>query len=868
MSTIYLNKYDEAFATIRLALKRINSRHPVAAARLIDAQFSTADRISSAYAVLSDAQRGHRQAGPFEVALARDAANCLKTLDLRQLRIPFWWKYGMLVIVASVFMVFGLAFAAYQWRATTPQLSPTSSASHFSAEVQSLRGMAIEIGEAAAQAKQGNLAGLGEDLIDTANYLDTLAHALGSQQLVQIGVQMKIAGMELKQGLVAKAGEDLSKAGGAMEGLQGGDIDLAEAGHAFTEAGRLLSLQAGSLSDAELKNLGIGLANNLLEAREVIMNATRKLEFYEDEQTLTKLESSLANSTQEDLFANMSQLGEVLKDMNSHLVNQSLPLLERNIPWQDLTNLEKMVSGWDDTWPYYVPAAKVPSDLAKSPSGSDPALSPSDARKLFQALTEASKSIASASEAMELMRVKSNPEDLAKIAQDLSSAAMALKETSKLARAVSANYISSIKLNVPNSFEDMTMPTATNIGQAWIYQQQEPNMGVTDLWKARYVSSYYGSLGIAGDQLGSAGEMLGSAFSMWNKGEDIKAMQELKLGEEQLIGASRKLAMTLDNYDELRELQNRISSVESYTSVVKKMEQQNTALEKATTPEAALKAVSAEMAALAEPFSTTPMYKPDAYYLLDSAGRKIGLAASQSGDQRNSSLTSASEDISKASDILLGAQEINLREYGQYLEDIATQLTTTTAYKGGQYFLGPLRKVALDFRGLQELLGVQVKWEGRAGGEIAQELDRTLVMGTVLLRPVTGDEKNPSPNLMASYYIEAPSSAKWPELKYSGELLATPVIDSAVGRLLASDPPGSSVSAEKVPVEGIDVVRRYFLSLAQEGSTTKNWIKKQMPVKPGQPHITVPPLPPDMPPRQPPSSGGGLHCPAVTGTGK
>ena len=32
--------------------------------------------------------------------------------------------------------------------------------------------------------------------------------------------------------------------------------------------------------------LGIGLANDLLEAREVIMNAASKLEWYEDEETL------------------------------------------------------------------------------------------------------------------------------------------------------------------------------------------------------------------------------------------------------------------------------------------------------------------------------------------------------------------------------------------------------------------------------------------------------------------------------------------------------------------------------------------------------------------------------------------------------
>jgi hypothetical protein len=81
----------------------------------------------------------------------------------------------------------------------------------------------------------------------------------------------------------------------------------------------------------------------------------------------------------------LAKLGEVLKDLNSHLVQQSIPLMERNIPWQDLTNLEKMTSGWDDTWPYYVPAAKLPSDLSKPPGASDPALSPADAKELWNA---------------------------------------------------------------------------------------------------------------------------------------------------------------------------------------------------------------------------------------------------------------------------------------------------------------------------------------------------------------------------------------------------------------------------------------------------------------------------------------------------
>ncbi len=691
-----------------------------------------------------------------------------------------------------------------------------------------------------------------------------LARNLGSQQLIQIGTLIKTAGADLKEGKLAAAGQNLSQAGKNMAGLEAGGISFAEAGAAFAEAGRLLTAAGNTADPAGLKNLGIGLANDLLEAREVIMNAASKLEFYEDEKTLQNLENSLATGDKDKLMENMAELGQVLKDLNSHLVSQSIPLLERNIPWQDLANLEKMTSGWDDTWPFYVPSAKIPKDLSKSPSGADPSLSPEDAKTLFKALTEASQAIAKASQSMELMRVKSNPEDLANIAQDLKSAEMALKETSKMARAIAANYITSIKLNVPTSFEDVTMPTATCIGPSWIYQQQEPNMGVSDLWKMRYVSSYYGSLGIAGDQLGSAGEILGSAFGLWNKGSDIKAMQEMKMGEEQLIGASRRIAMTLNNYAELKELQERMTSIESYSKAISKMGEQLPALEKATNAPDALKALSAEMKALAEPFSTTPMYKPDVYYLLDEAGRKIGLAAMQSGAQQQATLKAAAEDISQASDVMFGTQEINLREYGQFLEDIASQLTSTTANTGGQYFLGPLRKVALDLRGLQELLGVQVKWEGQASKELASELDRTLVAGTVLLRPVTGDEKSASPNLMASYYIDAASTSRWPQVKYSGELLAIPALDSSVMKPNSSNVT-DSLSPERAPSTGADIMRRYFLALAQEGTGVKNWIKKEVPVKPGQPHITVPPLPPDMPPRQPPSSGGGLTCPAVAG---
>lgn len=854
----------EPLAYLRSVLRRVNPRHPEKVARLIDSQLPTADRISSAYTLLEKARREKREPTAFERALARDAVKCIQRLDLRKLRLPFWWKYGTLIIIASLILTSGTALAGYQW-ITAPQPALPVSSSHLSSEIQALRGVAVELGEAVQGAKEGNLAQVGEGLIGAANYLEMLARTLGSSELVAISALIKKAGAELKEGKLGEAGKDLTQAGSLLEGLKSGDISWAEAGEAFTEAGRLLSQAAESPASADLKKLGIGLANDLLEAREVIMNAASKLEFYEDEEILKSVEKSLASGSKEDLLKAMGDLGQVLRDLNAHLVQQSLPLMERNIPWQDLTNLEKMTSGWDDTWPYYVPAAKVPSDLSKSPGASDPALSPADAKELFRILSEASKAIASASQNMELMRVKGNPEDLQKIAQDLAAAEMALKEASKLARAVAANYITSIKLNVPTQFEDVTNPTATCVGPAWIYQQQEPNMGVTDLWKMRYVSSYYGSLGIAGDQLGSAGEMLGSAFGMWNKGSDMLAMRDLKLGEEHLVGALRQVAMTLGNYEELKELQSRMTAVESYSQVIRKMEEQLPALEKATTPEAGLKALSAEMAALAQPFSTTPMYKPDVYYLLDEAGRKLGLAATQTGVQQQASIQSAAQNIDKASDILFGAQEINLREFGQFLEDIASQLSSTTASKGGQYFLGPLRKVALDLRGLQELMGVQVKWERQAAREMASELDRTLVMGTVLLRPVSGDEKAPSPNLSVAYYIEAPAAAKSPQLRYSGELLAVPVVDSRVAEMLSFPPTASNLTPERLPTSGTDIISRYFLSLAREGSTVKNWIKKEVPVKPGQPHITVPPLPPDMPPRQPPSTGGGLNCPAVSG---
>lgn len=847
---------------IRRVLRRVHRRDPEAAARLIDRQFETSDRIGSAYSLLTEAQRARRQPSGFEQALLRDAASTLTSLDLRKLRLPFWWKYGTPAIMAAVLVTGGGAYAAYG-KVTDRPAVPVSLSSHHSVEVQALRGVARELGEAAEAAKVGDVAKLGEDLISAGDYLDMLARKLGSADLQAIAAQIKMAGAEAKKGDIAAAGKDLAEAGNKLANVTPGDIGLAEVGDAFAEAGRLLAMQANQADAAKLKELGIGLANDLLEAREVIMNAASKLEWYEDEETLQQLASSPSNTPQE-LYDKMAKLGEVLKDMNSHLVSQSLPLMERNIPWQDLANLEKMTSGWDDTWPYYVPAAKVGKDLTKSPNAADPALSPEDAKTLYKALVEASKSIASASQKMELMRVKSNPEDLAGIAKDLQSAEMALKETTKLARAIAANYITSIKLNVPNQYEDATMPTAKSIGPAWIYQQQEPNMGVSDLWKMRYVSSYYGSLGIAGDQLGSAGEMLGSAYSMWTNGNDIKAMQEMKLGEEQLIGASRQMAMTLSNYDELRELQTRANTVESYSQTVKKMEQLLPGLEKATTAQGALNALSGEMQALAQPFATTPMYKPDVYYLLDQAGNKLGLAAKQTGDRQKAMIAEAAQDISEAAKGLFGTQEINLREFGQYLEDIASQLNETTANTGGQFFLGPIRKVALDLRGLQELLGVQVKWQGLAGQEAASQLDRTLVTGTVLLRPVTGDEKSPSPNLMASYYIEAPFSAKTPKLKYTGELLAIPTLDPKVVQTL-STPSQADISPERLPSTGGDVVSRYFLSLAKDGTTVKNWVKKEVPVKPGQPHVAVPPLPPDMPPRQPPSTGGGLNCPAVKG---
>lgn len=846
-------------------LGKINSRRRDKVAQLIDVQFSTADRISSAYDRLREARQAKRELTGFEAALARDALKCLRGLDLKELRLPFWWRYGTWVVITAFALAAGLAFAGYQWQSSYRPPLLKSTASHHSAEVQSLRGLAVKLGEAAEGAKAGDFKAVGEELVSASDYLDILARNLGSQQLIQISALIKTAGADLQKGKLAGAGENLSQAGKAMSELEAGGISFAEAGAAFAEAGRLLTAAAEISDPAALKNLGIGLANDLLEAREVIMNVARKLEFYEDEKILQNLESSLATGDKEKLMENMSELGRVLKEMDSHLVSQSIPLLERNIPWNDLDNLEKMTSGWDDTWPFYVPSAKIPKDLSKSPSSKDPSLNPQDAKALFKALTEASQAIASASQEMELMRVKSNPEDLKKIAQDLRSAAMALKETSKLARAIAANYITSIKLNVPASFEDVTMPTPTSIGPAWIYQQQEPNMGVSDLWKMRYMSSYYGSLGIAGDQLGSAGEMLGSAFDLWNKGSDIKAMQEMKMGQEQLIGAARQIGMTLNNYAELKELQERMTAVESYSKAIGKMGEHLSELEKATNAPDALKALSAELKVLAEPFSTTPMYKPDAYYLLDEAGRKIGLAAMTSGKEQQDLVSSAAEDINKASQALFGSQEINLREYGKLLEDVASQLKSSSASTGGKYFLGPLRKVALDLRGLQELLGVQLKLEGQASNELAADLDKTLVAGTVLLRPVTGDEKSPSPNLMASYYIETPVSSKWPQVKYSGELLAIPMLDPDMARSRLSSSDTDSLSPERVPRDGSDIVRRYFLALAQDGSKVQNWIKKAVPVKPGKPHITVPPLPPDMPPRQPPSSGGGLNCPAVPG---
>ena len=101
-------------------------------------------------------------------------------------------------------------------------------------------------------------------------------------------------------------------------------------------------------------------------------------------------------------------------------------------------------------------------------------------------------------------------------------------------------------------------------------------------------------------------------------------------------------------------------------------------------------------------------------------------------------------------------------------------------------------------------------------------------------------------------------------VKYSGELLATPVVDLEIMQSLSSQTDAGSLLLEMVPTDGEDIIREYFLSLAKDGTLTKNWIKKQVPAKPGQPHIGVPPLPPGNPPRQPPSSDGGLNCPAVS----
>ena len=849
-------KTNNPLEYIRSVLRKINSRHPDRVARMIDAQFNTADRISSAFDTFQVAQKEKRAPTGFESALANDAEKCLRALDLRKLRLPFWWKYGSWVITGAIVLTLVAGFLGYQWY-QTPRPILASNAGHFSAQVQSLRGMTQQLGLAAAAVP--NMKEVGQSLNSAANYLDALGKSLGSQELISVAATIKMAGNNLESGNLTAAGNDLTQAGKDLQNQDANGVSLADAGTAFIQAGELLTATGSTADPAALKQLGIGLANDMMEAREVIMNAASKLEFYDDENTLQNLESSLSTNDTAKLMQDMATLGDVLKDLNSHIVDQSIPLMERNIPWQDLANLEKMTSGWDDTWPSYVPSANVSNDLTKSPSNVDPSLSPEDAKALYNALVQASQAIASSSQDMELMRVQSNPEDLAKIAQDLQSAEMALKETSELARAVAANYITSIKLNAPTSFEDVTMPTATCIGPAWVYQQQESNLGVTDLWKMRYVSSYYGSLGIAGDQLGSAGEMLGSAFNMWNNPSDIDAIQNLKMGEDQLIGASKRMAMTLDNYAELQQLQNTTTAVESYSDAINKMATQNSALDKATNPQDAFTALSADMEALAQPFSTTPMYKPDVYYLLDQAGHLLGLAANQNGAQQQATVKSAADDISKASEAMFGTQEINLQQYGQFLEDIAQNLTSTTANT-----LGPIRKVTLDLRGLQELLGVQVKWEGQNGQQLASELDKTLVAGTVLLRPVTGNEQSASPNLEVSYYVEAAAPAKWPDMKYSGELLAVPTLDPSIIKSLSTNVT-YNMSPEILPLGSSDIMSRYFLALAQNGASVQNWIKKEVPVKPGQAHVTVPPLPPDMPPRQPPSSGGGLTCPAVTG---
>ncbi len=137
-------------------LGKINSRHREKVARLIDSQLPTADRISSAYSRLQEAQKAKRELTGFEAALARDAAKCLRNLDLRQLRLPFWWKYGVWVIIAAIGLAAGLAFTGYQWYASYKPIMQ-STASHHSTEVQGLRGLAVQIGEAAAAAKEGNL---------------------------------------------------------------------------------------------------------------------------------------------------------------------------------------------------------------------------------------------------------------------------------------------------------------------------------------------------------------------------------------------------------------------------------------------------------------------------------------------------------------------------------------------------------------------------------------------------------------------------------------------------------------------------------------------------------------------------------------
>jgi len=86
------------------------------AARLVDIQFQTSDRISSAYDILKTAARQQRPLTVMEEALTRDAASCLSRIELKKVRLPFWWKWGTWVTAAAVIVACGLGIAAFNWR--------------------------------------------------------------------------------------------------------------------------------------------------------------------------------------------------------------------------------------------------------------------------------------------------------------------------------------------------------------------------------------------------------------------------------------------------------------------------------------------------------------------------------------------------------------------------------------------------------------------------------------------------------------------------------------------------------------------------------------------------------------------------------